>query len=215
MRKHPLINGYTYHVFTKSIAGFKVFRSDKDYKRMLELFKFYRIKNLPTRFSAYLELKDKESFVKKFIKQDEQIVEINAYCLMPTHVHLILKQLEDHGISDFMKKVLDSYTRYFNLKNKRKGPLWQSKFKNVLVETDEQLLHLTRYLHLNPTSDGLVERPEEWKYSSYLEYIGLSKEKLCKTDVLKDTSIEKYRKFVEERKDYQRTLSMIKEVLFY
>lgn len=120
MRKHPLSNGYTYHVFTKSIPGFKVFRSDKDFNRMIELFKFYRVKNLPTRFSAFFSLKHKECLIKN------------------------------------MRKVLDSYTRYFNIKTKRKGPLWQSKFKSVLVKNDEQLLHLTRYLHLYPISNNLV-----------------------------------------------------------
>ncbi len=215
MRKHPLSNGYIYHIFTKSIAGYKVFRTAKDYKRMVELFKYYRLKKPPTKFSLFIEIKEKGGFIEKFINKEEHIVEIYAYCLMPTHIHLVVKQIEDNGILEFMKKVLDSYTRYFNLKNKRKGPLWQSRFKSVIVGSDEQLLHLTRYLHLNPTSDGLVERPEEWKYSSYVEYIGLSKEKICRADALKDISTEKYREFVEERKDYQKTLSMIKEVLFY
>ncbi len=120
---------------------------------------------------------------------------------MPTHIHLILKQIENDGISNFMKKILDSYTRYFNLKTKRKGPLWQSRFKNVMIESDEQMLHLTRYLHLNPTSDGLVKIPEEWKYSSYMEYIGISEAKICNANILKNFTPEEYRKFVEERID--------------
>jgi len=215
MRKQPLINGYVYHIFTKSIAGFKVFRTNKDYKRMLELFKFYRVKNLPTRFSAYIEIKDKVNFIRNFINEDEHLIKIYAYCLMPTHIHLLLEQVCDNGITIFMKKVLDSYTRYFNLKMKRKGPLWQSKFKNVLVKDDTQMLHLTRYLHLNPTSDGLVEKPEDWKYSSYLEYIESPKLKICNTEGLKNYSSETYRKFVEDRKDYQKSLSEIKDILFY
>jgi len=217
MRKHPLTNGYVYHIFTKSIAGFKVFRNNKDYQRMLELLKFYRVKNPPTRFSAYVEIKDKANFIKTFVREDELLVLIYAYCLMPTHIHLLLEQVCDNGITVFMKRVLDSYTRYFNLKIKRKGPLWQSKFKNVLVKDDSQMLHLTRYIHLNPTSDGLVEKPEDWKYSSYLEYISLQNIKLCNTDklLLNDYSSDDYKKFVEDRKDYQKTLSKIKDILFF
>ena len=70
-----------------------------------------------------------------------------------------------------MRRLLNSYTRYFNEKIKRKGPLWEGRFKKVLVNSDEQLLHLTRYVHLNPVSAGIVEKPEDWPCSSYREYI--------------------------------------------
>jgi len=212
MRKQPLNTGDSYHVFTKSIAGFKVFRTKRDYKRMVELFQFYRIKKLPTRFSTYIKLKDKEQFFKKYIEEREHIVAINAYCLMPTHIHLILSQLDENGISVFMKNILDSYTRYFNIRTKRKGPLWQSRFRNVMVENDEQMLHLTRYLHFNPTSGRLVERPEEWPYSSYVEFIGSAKDKICNKDRLQDILPAKYRVFVEARVEYQKEISILKDI---
>jgi len=213
MRKQPLATGNIYHIFTKSIAGFKIFRTKKDYKRIIEVLKFYRIKKPPFRFSAYVELKDRNNFLKRYVGQAEYIVEIIAYCIMPTHIHLIIRQMDENGISVFMKNILDSYTRYFNIRTKRKGPLWQSRFKNVMVENDEQMLHLTRYLHLNPTSDGLAERPEEWPYSSYAEYIGLADEKICNTDMLEDLYPDKYRIFVEARIDYQKEISNLKNIL--
>jgi len=214
MRKQPLNTEDIYHVFTKSIAGFRVFRTRTDYTRMIGLFKFYRIKNPATRFSTYIEIKDKEQFFIKYIADRKHLVDIVAYCLMPTHIHLIIKQLDNNGISIFMKNILDSYTRYFNLRTKRKGPLWQSRFMSVMVENNEQLLHLTRYLHLNPTSEGLVERPEEWLYSSYGEYIRLAKDKICNTDILPDILPSKYRRFVESRINYQKEISRLKELLF-
>lgn len=177
---------------------------------MMELFKFYRIKNPPSRFSSYIEIKDKEQFITKFIASRECLVDIVAYCLMPTHIHLVLRQTEDNGITIFMKNTLDSYTRYFNIKTKRKGPLWQSRFKNVLVENDEQLLHLTRYLHLNPSSEGLVTNPMEWPYSSYGEYIGLVEDKICSTNILSDMLPREYKNFVESRIDYQKEISRLK-----
>ena len=113
------------------------------------MLKYYKVENPPFKFSLYSEIKDKETFYQKHTFSEDYLVEIIAYCFMPTHIHLILRQLKKDGISIFMGKILNSYTRYFNLKNKRKGPLWESKFKNVEVVTDEQLLHLTRYIHLN------------------------------------------------------------------
>jgi putative transposase len=91
---------------------------------------------------------------------------------MPTHFHAILKQLSSDGISIMMRKILDSYSRYFNIKNKRKGPLWESRFNRIVLKSDDELLHLTRYIHLNPVTAYLVEKPEDWPFSSYNEYIG-------------------------------------------
>ncbi|MEW6052855.1 MAG: transposase [Nitrospirota bacterium] len=179
---------------------------------MTDLLKFYRYKKPPSRFSTYIQLKDKKQFFKKYIEEREHIVGINAYCLMPTHIHLILTQLDENGVSVFMKNILDSYTRYFNIRTKRKGPLWQSRFKNVMVENDEQMLHLTRYLHLNPTSGGLVERPEEWPYSSYAEFIGIEKERTCNRDMLHDILPNDYKIFVEERVEYQKEIAILKDL---
>ena len=90
---------------------------------------------------------------------------------MPTHIHFVIEQKEKNAISFFMRKLLNSYAKYFNFKNHRKGPLWESRFKHVACETDEQLLHLTRYVHLNPVYHGFVEHPIEWKHSSFGDYV--------------------------------------------
>lgn len=213
MRKHPLVNESLYHIFTKSISGYRVFRSTKDYSRMVEMLKFYQYIKLPTKFSTYLNLKDKDSFLQRYLSDRERHVDIIAYCLMPTHIHLVLKQLKDNGISLFMKHILDSYTRYFNIKNKRKGPLWQGRFKSVLIESDEQLLHLTRYIHLNPTSDNLVNTPEEWTYSSYNEYLNSSDGSICNYSKHLDIDPKEYKQFVESRENYQKELNIIKHLL--
>jgi putative transposase len=206
MRNRSLKKGFIYHIFTKSIAGYKIFRSNKDYQRFIETLKFYQYRGLPIRFSAYIDIKNKEKFFRKHLLNKDQIVDILAYCLMPTHIHLILCQLTEQGISDYMRVVLDSYSRYFNLKNSRKGPLWQGRFKSTIVESDEQLLHLTRYIHLNPATDRLVRRPEEWSYSSYLEYLGKSINKLCNYSRYLDIIPEEYQAFVNSQIDYQRGL---------
>lgn len=214
MRKYFLVNGGVYHVFTKSIAGFEVFRIMADYERMRGLLKFYQVENLPLKFSIFMRLKDKDNYFKNHFNEKDRLVQIIAYCLMPTHIHLILKQLKGNGISTFMGNILNSYSRYFNVKNKRKGPLWESRFKNVNVSTDDQLLHLTRYIHLNPSTANLVKSPENWNFSSYREYTGKisDEEILCNYSDLMDMPPSDYKEFVRSRKDYQRELAMIKDL---
>jgi putative transposase len=131
---------------------------------------------------------------------------------MPTHIHLILKQLAPSGISIFVGNVLNSYTRYFNLKHHRKGPLWESKFQNILVKGDEQLLHLTRYIHLNPVTALLTDKPQNWKFSSYNEYLGQTNYPICQYKDLIEFDQNKYKKFVLDRISYQRELAIIKKI---
>lgn len=216
MRKDPLVNGQIYHICTKSIAGYKVFREPSDYERMQEMLSYYRAESPPVRFSIYKSQITKTGESAPKLKPDVAegaLVDILAYCLMPTHIHLILCQLVDQGISTYMKNLLNSYSRYFNTKYSRKGPLWQGRFMSVLVESDEQLIHLTRYVHLNPTSDNVVERPEDWPFSSYLEYLGEANDQ--RTTVFEKylrINPESYRRFVDSRVEYQKQLAAIKHL---
>lgn len=113
-----------------------------------------------------------------------------------------------------MKNLLDSYTRCFNTRYKRKGPLREGRSKSILVQTEEQLLHLTRYIHLNPTSGALVNEPHEWQYSSYNEFLNESTDSICNFSKYLEIIPKSYRTFVEERKDYQRELALIKKSSF-
>ena len=175
---------------------------------------YYKVENPPVRFSIFSDIKNKESFYQRHFNSQEDLVEIIAYCFMPTHIHLILRQLKKDGISTFMRRILNSYTRYFNLKNKRKGPLWESKFKNVEVVSDEQLMHLTRYIHLNPVTANLVEDPQEWSFSSYKEYLCEKQleENICSYSKLLNIVPQDYKEFVSSRIDYQRELAGLKEL---
>ena len=142
-----------------------------------------------------------------------QIIQVIAYCLMPTHIHLVLKQISDNGITSFVNKLLNSYSRYFNLLHGRKGPLWESRFKSIHIDSDELLLHITRYNHLNPSSGGLVKKPEDWKYSSYNEYLNKTNIKICEFNDLLNIDSKTYRKFVNDRISYQKEISKIKALI--
>ncbi len=204
--------GHFYHVMTKSIAGYIVFRSKNDYTRMLKMIEYYSYENVPLKFSRYFFSVNNKNTVKEIdLTKFSKLVDIISYCLMPTHIHILLTPLKDNAVSIFMGNLLNSYTRYFNTKTKRKGPLWQGRFKSVNVETDEQLLHLTRYIHLNPSSSGLVKEPEIWSYSSYKQFLGKEKG-FCSFEKYIHIEPEEYREFVDSRKDYQRELSLIRSL---
>jgi len=217
-RKDKLIEGEIYHIFSKSIAGFKIFNSYANSARMLATIRYYQMKNLTKKFSIFIRserLKKEQDYFYNFLQGKEKLVEIIAYCLMPTHLHLILKQLKRNGISIFMNDILNSYTRYFNVKAGRKGPLWESRFKNVLVKTDEQLIHLTRYMHLNPVTAYLVDKPQNWEFSSYREYLGKASEEdiVCRYEDLLNIQPDSYKEFVNDQIDYQRSLAAIKDLM--
>ncbi len=221
MRRHiELAQGCYYHIFTKSIAGFKIFMSKGEYLRILDTVRYYQNAQIQMPLSRFIQLKEgrgsvlcKETMMPQ--SYEKKLVEIIAYCFMPTHIHFILKQSAQDGISNFMRLILNSYTRYFNIKHKRNGPLWQGRFKNVLVESDEQLYHLTRYIHLNPVTANMVNRPDQWEHSSYCEYVNLqdSIENICNFKEVIDVQPEKYAEFVNERINYQRELGRIKNLL--
>ena len=224
MRKEPLVTDEVYHVFNKSIAEFKIYNNNSEFSRMINVICYYQRCSPAIKFSSLIrsdEIKQNVSEGKILFSainsHEDKFVEIIAYCIMPTHIHLILKQLKEDGISEFMRIILDSYARYFNIKHKRKGPLWEGRFKNVHVKNDEQLLHLTRYTHLNPVTAYLVNRPEDWHASSYKEYILAGKidshDRICKYDDILDINPALYREFVEDRISYQRELAKIKDIL--
>lgn len=217
-RKEQLATGQVYHIFNRSIADYHIFNNGEEFCRVMDLLKYYQIRN-EIKFSDFIQLKQvgKDGFDKFFdiiSKDKEKIVQIIAYCLMPTHLHLIIKQLVEKGISSYMGSVLNSYTHYFNAKHNRKGPLWESKFKNVLVKKDEQLLHLTRYVHLNPVTALLTDKPEQWSFSSYKEYLSpiSTKSKICRYSDILEIKPSEYRKFVNDRIIYQRELAKIKNL---
>lgn len=214
-RKDSLVNNEYYHIFSRSIAGYKIFNNHQEYDRMLELINLLKYQDFTYQYSQFrrMSVDDQELVLNKINLKSKQLVIIVAYCLMPTHLHLILRQETDYGITKYMSKVLNSYSKYFNTIHKRTGPLWASRFKNVRVDDDEQLLHLTRYIHLNPCSIGLTNDPKDWDYSSYNEYINPDKNIFCSFNDIIELNPKEYCKFVNDRKDYQQQISLIKNVI--
>ena len=212
-QKRYFIKDNCYHIFNKSIAGFKIFRSTKNKLRFLSLLDYYNNHHVQKRFSQNRSDYNNHQNVKLF-SNSSNIVKYIAYCIMPTHYHLLVKTLLDNKLSNYIGRVDNAYSHYFNKKYCRKGPLWQSRFKSVSVTNNVQLLHLTRYIHLNPTSSGLVNNPQDWSYSSYNDY--LSNQSLLKNHLteISITNQKQYKNFVEDRIDYQKKIYLIKKKLF-
>ena len=215
------MTGEVYHVMNKSIEGFKIFNRSADYERMTHLMWYFTLIHPPAKFSYFLEhdpLIKTEGVLARiadYVQEGRQQVQIIAYCIMPTHFHIIVKQLRDNGISEFLRKSLNGYARYFNVSHRREGTLWMSRFKSVRVENDEQLLHLTRYVHLNPYSAGLIQHIQDWNYSSFREYVEPENMQhyICDYTDLVDFTRKKYFKFCSDQSDYQRSLAIIKKAI--
>lgn len=218
IRKEQLVNGEVYHILNRSIAGYKIFNDELDYARMMDAVRIYQHSHPSmsiSRLNKFPVLIRSQIYNDIISNRYDQIIQIIAHVLMPTHIHFVLKQLTDNGITSFMANISNSYARYFNISHKRSGHLWQGKFKNIRVSTDEHLLHLTRYIHLNPTSANLTKNPQDWIYSSYHEYLGKVKaeNEICDYKELIKVSPKSYQKFVNDRVSYQKQLSQIKSLL--
>jgi putative transposase len=137
---------------------------------------------------------------------------------MPNHFHILIKQKTDNGISKFMANIQNSYARYFNTKHKRIGPLFQGQFKAVKIESEEQLLHVSRYIHLNPYSSALVKNYEElekYEWSSLKEYLNTTLFPFCSKDDIQEYFKKEgsYKEFVFDNADYQKRLEEIKHLI--
>ena len=150
--------------------------------------------------------RDREKFLEYLASATERYgAVIHAYCLLSNHYHLLL-ETPGGNLLQIMRHINGAYTTYFNVKRKRAGHLFQGRFKAILVEADEYAMELSRYIHLNPVRAGMVTRPEEYRWSSYNNFIGqgTATSWLRVETILnyfsKDTkeAKQKYRSFVED-----------------
>lgn len=128
---------------------------------------------------------------------------------------MLLKQNINGGVQEFVRKVSDSYTKYFNTKYQRVGPLLQGVFKDVYVNSDEQLVHVSRYIHLNPFVSGLTHNLSTYSFSSYNEYINPASSSLCNTKIVLDFFKKngEYERFVNDHANYAKSIKEIEVTL--
>ncbi|MFH0812635.1 MAG: transposase [Pseudomonadota bacterium] len=139
--------GAFYHITSRGNERKEIFKSERDREKFLSY-----LKSATERYGAV----------------------IHVYCLMENHYHLLM-ETPAGNLSEIMRHINGAYTTYFNFKRKRSGHLLQGRYKAILIEADEYAKELSRYIHLNPVRTGLIERPEDYPWSSYQYYIGKEK----------------------------------------
>lgn len=161
---------------------------------------YYHLYNRGNNFQPiFFERENYLYFLRQLRKHlTAEAAEIIAYCLMPNHYHLLV-HLKADDLSDRMQAFALAYTKAVNKRYGRAGSLFQGHFKAIHVDRDEYLLHLSRYIHLNPVAAGLSKCPEDWEFSSYPEYVGLRRGALPKPAIVLSQfpSTGAYRQFVE------------------
>lgn len=218
-RRTPIVPGEIYHVFNRSIARQPIFPQKRNYQRALDVINYYVYEKPGLRFSFLDRLAPnlKKEFLDDLKKTGKKQVELYAFCLMPNHFHFLLKETQPQGIKKFMSNIQNSYAKYFNTRTERTGALFQAMFKAIRIQTDEQFLHVMRYIHLNPlTSYELkeVEELETYPWSSFIDYLGKRNLSIITTqNILRSfSSIAKFKEFIFDQVDYQRTLERIKHL---
>jgi REP element-mobilizing transposase RayT len=176
-----------YHVYNRGINKMEIFLDEDDYSYFEKLL---------ARGLA------KEKAYDKFSRQYSNFaddVEIHTYCLMPNHFHFLLRQKNSGSIEKFMRSVNVAYSMYFNKKYKRKGPLFESRYKAVLIKNDPQLTHVSRYIHLNPIGYRV------WDHSSYSDFVYEPREWVTADFILGMFSSKKsYLDYVDDYEDVKR-----------
>ena len=218
-RLEILANGEIYHVFNKAIANEQIFIKSRLLKHAVDLIEYYRFPQR-LRFSFFRRLPEKQKleYSSSYHNNNSKLVDIYAFCLMPNHFHLLVKQASHNGIKTFLSNFQNSFGKYFNTITTRSGSVFQKPFKARRVSSDEEFLHLGRYIHLNPVTSFLTDFKNlgSYPWSSYPTYIKDSTSKNELVDPSPTLSLtgsrKKYIKFVENQVDYQRKLQLIKHL---
>jgi putative transposase len=186
MRKHPFAPGEFYHLYDRGVDKREVFLDTVDRDRFVRMLFFCN----GTEPVVFRNIPKKALFAKHLDKRGEPLVEIGAYCLMPNHFHLLVRECTEDGISKFMHKLLTGYTAYFNIRYKRTGRLFESSFQSKHADSDRYLKYLFAYIHLNPiklTTPDWKEKGigdiseayaclERFPYSSFHDYGGSNRD---------------------------------------
>lgn len=204
-RKITIAPGEYYHIYNRGVEKRNIFISKDDHER------FMRLLYLSNSTKPYV-YRLVQGLPLNEIDLGEKRVAIGAYSLMPNHFHLLVREIEDGGISGFMEKLTTGYSMYFNKRNKRVGSLFQGTFKAEHVDTDEYLKYLYAYIHLNPVK--LIEPTwkekgiqnltrakkylESYRYTSYVDYA------LGKREESAILSPKEFPGYFEKKKDFAR-----------
>ena len=187
-RRPSYTKGSIYHLFNRGANRSKIFFEEKNYDYVIMKLHKY--------------------------SYDLDITPI-AYCFMPNHYHLLVRQEEDQPAGLLPQRIFNGYTKAINKQDGRTGTLFQGAYCVKEVKTESHLLHLCRYIHANPVKDGLCQSPAEWLYSDYVDWIGVRKVKY-KNRIIIDSyfqDADAYRDYVNEYLLFRRRVEEVDDYL--
>lgn len=180
MRKTPFVPGEFYHIYNRGVDKRDIFNDTQDLNRFLQSMSVF---NATEPSGSIFE----QQHIKKGVPPaSSELVHIVCYCLNPNHFHLLLEEVAENGISEFMKRLGGGYTKYFNERYERSGSLFQGRFKSIHIDSDSYLKSLSAYINLN----NLVHKiTSSLVRSSWGEYVNNSDsknkiEKKCFTEIV-------------------------------
>ncbi|MBU1085605.1 transposase [Patescibacteria group bacterium] len=165
---------YFYHIFNRGAYKHEIFHDKEDYETFIEILTYY-LKFPTAKYFSYKDtVKQPYSKVRNLHVDSVRLV---TYCLMPNHFHFVLKQMpsadKKTNISNLMRRLMITYAMYFQHKHKHNGAIFQGRYKNVIVDSNEQLLHLSKYIHQHQTPYSSLPiylkqaEPTDWLYPEY------------------------------------------------
>jgi len=207
IRKEKITPGEYYHIFNRGNNKQNIFREEKDLARLLFLILYlqspvviYNISNIVSNFIRHRVFNSSKKTLKNIL--DNRTIELIGFAQMPNHFHLIVKEINEGGISQYLQRIQDAYTKYFNIKYGSSGHLFQGPFKAVRIKNNEQLLHLSAYIHRNPREIKQWYKKEHlYIWSSYQDYISDNRW----GDLLKNDIIIRQFKTTNQYKDFVKT----------
>lgn len=191
-----------YHVYNRGVAKQDIFRDQDDYAVFLNLFKRHLSDEPFT-----------DQYGRSAVKLNNDI-ELLSFCLLPNHFHLLVYNISDMGLPDLMRRTMTAYSMYFNKRYKRVGSLFQDTYKASLIIDEAYLLHISRYIHLNP--QDINEDFEKYPYSSYQYFLGKMSATWLHPQKIMDmheNNPQKYREFVKDYEAFRKDLQLIKSQL--
>jgi len=218
MRTVSIAPGEYYHIFNRGNDKQTIFRDKRDWARFLFLIiylqspiTFQNISRIITNYvqSSVFNLKEDDEI--EVVKNRN--IEFVSFAIMSNHFHLIVSELERGGIARYMQRVLCAYTKYFNTKYERSGHLFQGPYKAVHIESNEQLLYLSSYIHKNPRElPEWRNREHLYPWSSYQDYTNKNRwNGFLRQDIILDQFSDKkeYERFVKSSpaKEFKENLN--------
>ncbi|MEI6690773.1 MAG: transposase [bacterium] len=172
--------GGFYHIYNRGVEKREIFVDSQDYHKFIGYLKMYLSPPDP----QGLTLRDDSGHSICPSHQNNNFneeISLLAYCLMPNHFHLLIKQNTERGMADFMHSIITKYVMYFNRRYQRVGGLFQGRYKTVRIESENQFIGISKYIHSNPLPDhpsgSDLEGLCDYKYSSYGNYLKLFNQK--------------------------------------